>query len=397
MSWKETCIMDERMRFVLACSENFEAFSDICRRFGISRKTGYKWRSRYESEGVGGLTDRSRAPHFCPHALTPDQSKVLIAVRQRYPTWGPRKVKAWLELNNPGTVWPVASTIGLVFDRAGLTCVRKRRHRTPPFDQPFGDVVASNDTWCADFKGWFRTGDGMRVDPLTITDAHSRYLFRCEAVARTGELHVWPVFLWAFMEFGMPLRLRTDNGPPFATVAAGGLSRLAVKLIKAGVIPERIEPGRPQQNGRHERMHLTLKNDTAAPPAANLAAQKVRFEEFRHIYNSERPHEALGQVPPATVYQRSHRQYEGLKSPEYAEPIQVRRVRTSGEIKWKGHLIFVSEALIGEPVGLREIDDDTWLLEYGPVTLGTIKGKAGLQKVGSGARSRARPYNNKRT
>ena len=191
--------------------------------------------------------------------------------------------------------------------------------------------------------------------------------------------------------------LRTDNGPPFASTAAGGLSRLAVKLIKAGITPERIEPGKPQQNGRHERMHLTLKQDTAAPPAADLAGQKRRFEKFRHVYNSERPHEALGQLPPATVYEPSLRPYEGLRSPEYTVPAQVRRVRTNGEIKWKGNCIFVSQTLTGEPVGLQEIDHQTWLVKYGPLTLGTIKGKAGLRKIGSGASSRPRPYNKKGT
>jgi transposase InsO family protein len=395
MSWKETCAMEERMRFVLACKEEFEAFSDVCRHFGISRKTGYKWRNRYTCEGVEGLIDRSRAPHECPHSISMVQSDALLALRHRHPSWGPRKIKAWLELNVPGTAWPAPSTIGLVFDRAGLTRPRKRRRRTPPFTHPFGQVVQSNDTWCADFKGWFRTQDGGRVDPLTITDAHSRYLIRCEAVERPNERHVWPVYLSAFREFGLPTRLRTDNGPPFATTAVGGLSRLAVKLIKAGITPERIEPGKPQQNGRHERMHLTLKNETAAPPAANLNAQKVRFTKFQHIFNSERPHEALGQVPPAHVYQPSRRSYAGLKSPEYQMETEIRRVRTNGEIKWKGNLIFVSEALIGEPVGLREVDNDTWLLAYGPVTLGTIKGKAGLQKVGSGGISKAKPYNGK--
>ena len=397
MSWKETCIMNERMRFVLACDDGFEAFSEICRHFGISRKTGYKWRARFELEGVGGLVDRSRAPHFCPHGLTLAQSEALISVRHTHPTWGPRKVKAWLELNVPGVTWPAASTIGLVYDRAGLTRSRKRRRRTPPFEAPFGSVVESNDTWCADFKGWFRTGDGLRIDPLTITDAHSRYLIRCEAVARTDERHVWPVYLSAFREFGLPVRIRTDNGPPFATCALGGLSRLAVKLIKAGVTPERIEPGKPQQNGRHERMHLTLSQDTAAPPAANPAAQTARFRRFRRVYNSERPHEALGQLPPATVYQPSRRSYDGLRSPEYAAPTQIRRVRSNGEIKWKGALIFVSQALCGEPVGLREIGEDTWRLKYGPIELGIIKAKEGLQKPRHRTRSGGKPYNRKKT
>ena len=392
MSWKETCVMEERLRFVMACMERVETISALCLQFGISRKTGYKWLGRYEQEGPMGLVERSRAPHVCPHALTPAQEEVLLAVRRRYPTWGPRKVKAWLERHEPATSWPAASTIGLVFDRAGLTRRRQRRRRTPPFGRPFGAVAESNDTWCADFKGWFRTGDGRRIDPLTVTDALSRYLIRCEAVSRPDTAHVWPVLLSAFEEFGLPTRFRTDNGPPFAAAAAGGLSQLAVRLIKAGVTPERIAPGQPQQNGRHERMHLTLKQDTASPPADDLAEQLARFRAFRQTYNHERPHEALGQIPPGHVYEASRRAYEGLKSPDYPASTQVRRVRQNGEIKWKGSLIFVATALVGEPVGLKEIDDDTWLLEYGPVALGTIKGKTGLRKTGSGACSRAKPY-----
>ncbi len=397
MSWRETCVMEERMRFVVACEAGLENFSEVCRCFGISRKTGYKWLMRYESEGVVGLLDRSRAPLRCPHALTPEISEALAAVRRCHPTWGPRKVKAWLAMNEPATAWPAASTIGALFDRTGLTRRRKRRRRTPPYERPFGAVTQPNDTWCADFKGWFLTGDGVRIDPLTMTDAHSRYLIRCQSMDRPDEVHVWPAFEASFHEFGLPVRLRTDNGPPFATSAAGGLSRLAVKVIKAGVFPERIAPGKPQQNGRHERMHLTLKQDTAMPPACSLARQIERFAIFRDIYNTERPHEALGQVPPATVYSPSARLYSGLRSPDYGGETIIRRVRTSGEIKWKGNLIFISGVLVGEPVGLTEIDNDTWELKYGPVHLGTIKGEAGLRKTGSGACSRAKPYNTKKT
>ena len=376
MVWKETCVMDERMRFVAAQLEGRETISVLCRQFGISRKTGHKWLLRYRSEGVAGLEDRSRAPHSNPRALDGDVVLAVLAVRHRYPSWGPRKVKAWLEDHRGDVGWPPASSIGNLFDRAGLTRPRKRRRRSPPQSLPFSVCRAPNDVWCVDFKGWFLTGDGIQVDPLTISDAHSRYLLRCEAVGGTGQAHVWPVFEAAFWEFGLPGAVRSDNGPPFASRGAAGLSRLAVKLIKAGVKPERIAPGKPQQNGRHERMHLTLKQDTASPPARSLAEQIARFQEFRQIYNHERPHEALGQVPPARLYRVSPRVWDGvLRSPDYPGHAAVRRVRGNGEIKWKSKAIFISKALRGEPVGLYLIGDDAWLIKYGPILLGTLKGR----------------------
>ena len=382
MVWKETCVMDERMRFVAAHLEGRETMSVLCRQFGISRKTGYKWLRRYRSEGVCGLEDRSRAPHSNPRALDGDVVLAVLAVRHRYPSWGPRKVKAWLEDRRGDVGWPPASSIGNLFDRAGLTRPRKRRRRSPPQSLPFSVCRAPNDVWCVDFKGWFLTGDGIQVDPLTLSDEHSRYLLRCEAVGGTGQVHVWPVFEAAFREFGLPGAVRSDNGPPFASRGTAGLSRLAVKLIKAGVKPERIAPGKPQQNGRHERMHLTLKQDTASPPARSLAEQIARFREFRRIYNHERPHEALGQVPPARLYRVSPRVWDGvLRSPDYPADVAVRRVRGNGEIKWKSKAIFISKALRGEPVGLHLIDDDVWLIKYGPILLGTLKGRDKWQRT----------------
>ncbi len=271
MVWKEICMMDDRMRFVAACLEGCESISELCRQFGISRKTGYKWLGRYRSEGVRGLEGRSRAPHSNPRAVDLETVCEVIKIRDRYPTWGPRKVRAHLRDEDPERDWPAASTIGTIFDGAGLTRRRRRRRRTPPQSFPFRTVEAPNDAWCIDFKGWFLTGDGTHVEPLTLTDAHSRYLLVCEPVGRTDEAHVWPLLEKAFLEHGLPRALRSDNGSPFASRGVAGLSRLAVKLIKAGVLPERIAPGKPQQNGRHERMHLTLLQDTASPPARSLA------------------------------------------------------------------------------------------------------------------------------
>ncbi len=387
MPWRETCIMDQRMSFVVACLESDESVSELCRHYGISRKSGHKWLGRYRELGSAGLEDRSRAPLSHGRSLDEATASAVLAVRHCHPSWGPRKVKAWLEDQDGSRSWPAASTIGALFDRCGLTRARKRRQRTAVQTRPFAACRAPNDVWCVDFKGWFMTGDGVRVDPLTISDGHSRYLLCCHAVGRPDEAHVWPQFEAAFYEYGLPSAVRSDNGPPFAGRGAAGLSRLSVKLIKAGVTVDRIEPGKPQQNSRHERLHLTLKQETASPPAASLSEQIEQFRRFCETYNHERPHEALGQRPPARVYRPSPRRYDGiLRSPDYDEGIAVRQVRHCGVIKWRGREIFVSSALKGEPVGLHGIAEDTWLVKYGPVVLGTIKGEAGMQRIGTSRR-----------
>jgi putative transposase len=372
MVWMETCAVDERMRFVIAAEKHEEPFAAICRRFGVSRRVGYKWLGRYQEAGVEGLLDRSRAPVHHSHMIAEEISERCLAVRRSHPTWGPVKVRAWLERRAPATEWPAASTIGALFDREGLTVRRKLRRRSPPSSAPFAECTAANDVWCIDFKGWFLTGDGSHCEPLTLTDAHSRYLLRCQAMGRTDTAHVWPVLEAAFREFGLPHRLRSANGPPFASRGAGGLSQLSVKVIKAGVLPERIAPGKPQQNGRHERMHLTLLQDTAKPPAGSLREQLERLRVFQNIYNEDRPHEALGNDTPAEHYVLSPRRFDGiLREPGYGPDQVVRRVRQNGEIKWNGNTIYISEALVGEPVGLTE-NADACTVSYGPIVLGTI-------------------------
>jgi putative transposase len=373
MVWKETCAMEERMRFVDALVENAETFAMVCRRFGVSRKTGYKWLARYQAEGVEGLKDQSRAPLHRVQAMTARIADLCLAVRRAHPTWGPVKVKAWLERHRPQIDWPAASTIGALFDREGLTVKRVVRRRSPPSSVPFAQCMAANDIWCMDFKGWFVTGDGKRCEPMTLSDAHSRYLLRCQALARNDGDHAWPVLDAAFREFGLPLRLRSDNGSPFASTGAGGLSQLSVKVIKAGVLPERIKPGKPQQNGRLERFHLTLLQDTASPPAPTLRAQLERFRGYQRVYNEERPHQALGNEVPATRYAASPRRYDGiLREPDYGADHEVRRVHHGGEIRWHGGMIYISSALAGEPVGLLEDDDGSWSVSYGPIDLGVI-------------------------
>jgi putative transposase len=382
MGWMETCAVDERMRFVMAVEKREESVAATCRRFGVSRKTGYKWLERYNEAGVGGLIDRSRAPLSHPHAISEAIAERCLAVRRAHPTWGPVKVRGWLARRFPHTEWPALSTIGALFDREGLTVKRRLRHRSPPMSVPFAHCGAANDVWCMDFKGWFLTGDGTHCEPLTLSDAHSRYLLRCQVMGRTDSDHVWPILDAAFREFGLPKSLRSDNGSPFASRGAGGLSKLSVKVIKAGVMPERIAPGKPQQNGRLERLHLTLLQDTASPPARSLRQQIERFTIFQQLYNEERPHEALGNDTPSDYYAPSPRRWDGvLREPDYSETDAVRRVRHNGEIKWRGSTVYLSEALMGEPVGLAENADGSWTTFYGPIELGVIEhGSDRLQK-----------------
>ena len=372
MGWKETCAVEERMRFMVAVEKGEESFAAICRRFDVSRKVGYKWLARFEEEGAVGLLDRSRAPRHHPQAMPESIAERCLEVRRSHPTWGPVKVRAYLERRSAGMEWPAASTIGALFDREGLTVKRKLRRRSPPSSAPFAHCEAANDVWCIDFKGWFLTGDGKRCEPLTISDAYSRYLLRCQALSRTDTEHVWPVLDAAFREFGLPRYMRSDNGSPFASRGAGGLSQLSVKLIKAGVMPERIAPGKPQQNGRHERMHLTLLQDVANPPASSMREQLKRLHDFQRLYNEERPHQALDNATPADRYEASLRRYDGiLREPDYDDNQEVRRVRSNEEIKLNGNMIYISGALVGEPVGLAETGDG-WTVCYGPVVLGSI-------------------------
>jgi putative transposase len=373
MGWMETCAMDQRMRFVMMLEKQEEPFAAVCRRFGVSRKTGYKWLTRYLTEGVAGLVERSRSPHEHPQAMVPAIAARCLAVRRAHPSWGPVKVRAWLERRQPEITWPAASTIGALFDREGLTVKRRLRRRSPPCSAPFADCEAANDVWCIDFKGWFLTGDGTHCEPLTLSDAHSRYLLRCQAVGRSDDDHVWPILAAAFREYGLPKTLRSDNGSPFASRGAGGLSKLSVKVIKAGVVPERIAPGKPQQNGRLERLHLTLLQDTANPPARSLRRQMERFKAFQRLYNEERPHEALGNDTPIDHYGLSPRRWNGvLREPECHVDDEVRRVRHNGEIKWQGNTIYISTALIGEPIGLSQDANGAWTAYFGPIVLGVI-------------------------
>jgi len=381
MVWAETCTMKEKVRFCMAYESGEASMSELCRQFGVSRKTGYWVLARWRLEGPSGLAERSHAPHRCPHAVDKTEREAIVALRRKKPTWGPKKLKRRLELDHAQVAWPAASTIGDLLARTGLAARRKRVRHVPPRTAPLAHCQHANDVWSVDFKGWFRTGDGRRCDPLTMQDQASRYLIRVVAVERMDGEHVWAVFDAAFRESGLPKAVRSDNGPPFASTGAGGLSVLSVRLVKAGVMPERIAPASPQQNGRLERLHLTLKQDTARPPAASIDAQARRFSTFCKIYNEERPHEALGMAVPASLYVSSTRSWSGrLRSPAYASSVAVRRVRSNGEIKWRGELVWISSALVGEPVGIEEGEDGLWHVWFGPVLLGSIDASGRLQR-----------------
>jgi putative transposase len=378
MPWKETCPMDEKVKFIATWLSGEYAMAQLCRGFGVSRKTGYKRIERYLLEGVAGLEDRSRAPHTHPHALPQAIVSELLAAKRAHPQWGPRLVRDWLRLNHVPQAWPAVSTIGELYRRCQLVRPRRRRARAPVNQAPLRACTAPNEVWSADFKGPFRLGTGRWCYPLTVSDNASRYLLACRGLRAPTERAVWPHFEWAFRHYGLPTVIRTDNGAPFASTALSGLTRLAIGWIKLGIIPERIAPGRPDQNGRHERMHRTLKEATATPPKANAQAQQCAFNRFRTEYNQERPHQALAGKPPGHYYRPSPRAFP-TRLPEvtYGPSYLVRRVRHNGEIKLGGNKLYVSETLRGEPVGLQRIDDGRWELYFSHVLLGLIDERLG--------------------
>jgi transposase InsO family protein len=358
MAWKVSGVVEKRKQFLAEYASGQGTISELCRAYGISRPTGYEVLRRYQEQGEAGLDEQSRAPRRHPNQTAAEIEAAVLELRRAHMTWGPRKLKWVLQREQPDVAWPAASTMGTLLGREGLTRHRKQRRKVAPYTQPLQAATEPNRIWCADFKGWFRTQDGERIDPLTITDAHSRYLIRCQAVEMTDTGRVQAIFEAAFRECGMPWAMRTDNGPPFASRAIAGLSRLAVWCMKLGIVPERIEAGHPEQNGRHERMHRTLAEATASPAAANRRAQQRAFDRFRREYNQERPHEALGMQTPAAVYVPSPREYPArVPEPEYGSALWVRRVDCTGHISWKHENVFLSEVLAGERVGLLPLDE----------------------------------------
>jgi putative transposase len=376
--WKELSTVEARNAFIDAYLASDETMTDLCATHGISRKTGYKWVQRHDEDGRRGLDDRSRAPATSPLA-TPDKLvELVVNTRKKHPRWGARKLKALLERHHPKLEIPTASTIGAILKRHGLIVAPRRDKKTPSYPSPLADYEHCNKIWCADFKG----GKEKHCCPLTISDGFSRYLLRCEALLRLDVSAVKPIFESAFGQFGLPMMIRTDNGPPFASKAPGGLSELSIWWMKLGIVHERIQPGKPTQNGRHERLHRTLELEARCLPQRTRAAQQRVLDRFRHEYNDVRPHEGLGNSTPADVYERSTRRYPvPLQEPHYSPNYEVRTVRRQGDFKWKGKNVFVSETLRGEHIGLRWDDErGGWAVEYGRLHLGVVTPNGELRR-----------------
>jgi transposase InsO family protein len=373
MPWKESRIVDQRLQFLSSYQQKEMSLSDLCREFGVSRPTGYRWINRYKEVGPEGLLDRNRKPHGCSHATSEATENAILALRSKHPSWGARKLKARLEKVQPRVNWPAASTFGNILHRAGLTNPKQKKRRTTPCSEPFSEVTAPNQLWCMDFKGYFSTGDGTRCDPFTIADAHSRYLIRCQTVSRMDLSQVVAVCEAAMREYGMPARIRTDNGAPFAGTGLLGLSKLSLSWTKMGIVHERIQPGRPQQNGRHERMHRTLKEDTTKPPALTLRLQQKKFDRFRQIFNHERPHEGLNNETPASLYRRSSIMFPRVLTPfTYPRGFQTRRVNTSGDISWHKDRVFISQVFSFEDLGFEEMDEEIFRVYFREIELGEL-------------------------
>src|SRR5574341_1799484 len=373
MPWMETSPMEQRERFIHDHRLVLYTMVELCARYGISRKTGYKWLERFEAGGRQGLQDRSRAPHTCPHRIANAIAALLCAARRQHPSWGPAKLLAWLAPRYPHVDLPAVSTAGDLLARRGLVKHRRRRRQSqhPGVVPPI--TTQPNDLWTADFKGHFRTRDGVYCYPLTIADQHTRYLFACHGLLSTTGIGVRPVFERLFREYGLPQAIRTDNGVTFATTGIHGLSQLNVWWLRLGIQHQRILPAHPQQNGAHERMHKTLKGEAIRPPRANLALQQQAFTAFRRLYNEERPHDALDGRTPASLYSPSRRAYPAVLPPiEYPGHFFVKRVTNAGTVRFKKRLVFIANALKQLPIGLEEVADGIWSIYFCRVLLGRI-------------------------
>jgi transposase InsO family protein len=377
MPWAKTDLMSERLQFVLAQRKRRSTFGSLCAAFGVAPKTGYKWLRQFEASGVAGLQDRSRRPRSNSRAISAAVGERLVELRRVHPTWGPKKLVAWLEANQCGLDVPAPSTVGELLKRHGLVNSRKRVRHQHPRTEPLRHADKPNAVWAMDFKGWFRLGDGARCDPLTITDAFSRYLICCKAGRFFGDevgRDVWWALVRAFREYGMPTAIRVDNSQPWvAPKGSLGLTQLAVKILKADIALERIRPAKPQDNGRHERFHLTLKQETAQPPSETMPAQQDRFDLFQREYNNERPHEALQQRPPAKVYVRSRRAFPSrLSEPEYPTWYFTITMSAGGFVRLRGTTYFISTALEGERVGFVEVEEGCFEVYFCKLLLGRI-------------------------
>jgi transposase InsO family protein len=375
MPWRETHVPEQRVLLIAEYLRGERSLTDIADHFGVSRKTAYRWIDRFESGGL--LEELSRRPRSSPLQTSSTTVEIIVATRRAHPTWGPRKLLAYLSRlpEHQSVAWPAASTAGDILKRQGLVEPRRRRRRLVGERRACVTANAPNDSWSIDLKGHFRLGDGRRCDPLTITDNFSRYLLRCVAVDEPKLGFIQPVIESAFREYGLPSSMRSDNGPPFGSSGVGGLSRLAVWLIKLGVRPDFITPAKPQQNGRHERMHRTLKAEACRPPRKDQTTQQGAFDVFVDEYNNIRPHESLANETPASAHRASTRQMPTtVPSPTYPSPFTIRMVKGDGDIKWRNERLYLSEVLAHEPVGLEEVGDDIWHIHFGIVPIVILDG-----------------------
>lgn len=372
MPFRECSAVEERISMLREWDTGAFTVSEVAARYAVARETFYFWKRRRDSGCERWFEEASRAPQVCPHATSAAAIAAILAMRERHVHFGPKKIRAKLAATQPDLIWPAASTIGAILKRHGLVVAKARRRCPLAQGEIKNGAAAPNEEWAIDFKGWFRTADGERCDPLTVSDTASRYLIATRITAPTHD-GVKAVLERAFREVGLPDAIRSDNGSPFGSTGAGGLSRLSVWFLRLGIEPRYIPPSSPQDNGRHERMHRTLKAETTRPPAACWQQQQVRFNQFRRHYNDERPHEALGQTPPAAHWQPSRRQMPARPDePWYDADHEVRRVRGDGAIKWRGEHVFIGEALAGEAVGIAELDNGCHVVRFIGCDLGVI-------------------------
>lgn len=367
MPWIETAPMNEKVKFISAYLNNENStFQALCERFNISSKTGYKYVNRYKEEGLDGLKERSKSPHVQANRMASHIEQSILDVKTHHPNWGSKKIKNWLQQERGDVFWPAKSTIDDLLKRHDLVIPAKRKKRVVPYTQPFILCNEANDTWSIDYKGQFLLGNKQLCYPLTVTDNFSRYLLAVEGSKRISRIGVKKILRDLFSEYGLPLAIRSDNGAPFASHAIAGLSELSVWLIKLGIVPERIRKGHPEENGRHERMHLTLKKETASPPQYNQRQQQQRFHAFRIEFNEQRPHEGLHFNRPAWLYRHSNRCFPSkVAKVEYGSDFEItRHIRTNGTMKWGGKELFISETLSGERIGMKPHSETEWLMYF---------------------------------
>lgn len=383
MPWSEIRPMDQKLLFIADHLRNTASIAELCRRYGISRKTGYKWLQRYQQQGLDGLEEQSRRPGSCSLKVPYTIQQAVIELRQyRDMVLGPKKIQVLLRQRFPRGPIPSKTSIYNILKRENLIKPRAASRKVTPYVHPFAPVSQVNEVWSADFKGQFKLGNGQWCYPLTVMDHKSRFLLACDGLPRPATLPSKDAFIRLFKTYGLPQRIRTDNGTPFASRATGGLSQLSIWWVRLGILPERITPGKPQQNGQHERMHRTLKQAVSHPPAQTLKGQQAQLQQFCTMYNEQRPHESLNQETPASHYQASQREYpDRLPELTYPDYYEVRRVGTSGVTYWRNQRLYVSHLLEGEYVGLDQVSDGVWKVYFGPVDLGefderNVKGKS---------------------